>query len=482
MLETLRRRLTALFSLLTAAVLAAALAVTCRRAQNEYAAAADLLFASAVAAVEDTVAESGLVRDSWLARQETAGRLVISIEDNGQPLAFPGGWTPPDPRSTLTGQAREQAAAAGLDPARARRQRVSFALAGAGLAGRYTGTALVLPQGRGVVTVYILRDDTQLHAHLRAMAWQYAGLWAAGAAVLAVLCRWMVSRALRPTAQAWQQQREFIAAAGHELRSPLAVLKASLQAAQDPAAAARVPQLLRSAEAETDRLTRLTGDLLILAGGDAGALRAELAELPLDTFLIELYDRFAPVARARPHADAGPARRAAARRARRRRAAGAAVCRAALQRVRIRPARHAGRAARAAAGANAGRNTGRRRPARGGRGPWARRPGCGKGACFRAFCPRRPQPQRQDAFRPRPCRRRRDRRAARRRPAAAGHPRRRRHLHPLLGTAARSIRRISIKREKTSDPCAGKFGSLFISRDLLGVTGTSSLAVRSAAQ
>ena len=43
MLETLRRRLTALFSLLTAAVLAAALAVTCRRAQNEYAAAADLL-------------------------------------------------------------------------------------------------------------------------------------------------------------------------------------------------------------------------------------------------------------------------------------------------------------------------------------------------------------------------------------------------------------------------------------------------------
>ena len=301
MLETLRRRLTALFSLLTAAVLAAALAVTCRRAQNEYAAAADLLFASAVAAVEDTVAESGLVRDSWLARQETAGRLVISIEDNGQPLAFPGGWTPPDPRSTLTGQAWEQAAAAGLDPARARRQRVSFALAGAGLAGRYTGTALVLPQGRGVVTVYILRDDTQLHAHLRAMAWQYAGLWAAGAAVLAVLCRWMVSRALRPTAQAWRQQREFIAAAGHELRSPLAVLKASLQAAQDPAAAARVPQLLRSAEAETDRLTRLTGDLLILAGGDAGALRAELAELPLDTFLIELYDRFAPVARAHGH-------------------------------------------------------------------------------------------------------------------------------------------------------------------------------------
>ena len=415
--------------------------------------------------------------------QETAGRLVISIEDNGHPLAFPGGWTPPDPRSTLTGQARQQAAAAGLDPARAHRQRVSFALAGAGLAGRYTGTALVLPQGRGVVTVYILRDDTQLHAHLRAITWQYAGLWAAGAAVLAVLCRWMVSRALRPTAQAWRQQREFIAAAGHELRSPLAVLKASLQAAQDPAAAARVPQLLRSAEAETDRLTRLTGDLLILAGGDAGALRAELAELPLDTFLIELYDRFAPVARAHGHTltldlpDAPlPAVRADAGRLEQ---LFAALLSNAFE---YAPPGTPVELRALLPGPTPGRGTGRRWPAHSGHRPWTRRPGCGKGACFRAFCPRRPQPQRQNAFRPRPCRCRRDRRAARRHPAAAGHPRRRRHLHPLLGATARSIRRISIKREKTSDPCAGKIGSLFISRDLLGVTGTSSLAVRSAAQ
>ena len=94
MLDRLRRRLTLLFSLLTAAVLGAALAVTCRMAQSQTTAASDLLFANTVAAVEDTVTGSGLVRDSWLARQEVAGQLVLYLEDNGRPLAFPGGWTP----------------------------------------------------------------------------------------------------------------------------------------------------------------------------------------------------------------------------------------------------------------------------------------------------------------------------------------------------------------------------------------------------
>ena len=303
MLDRLQRRLTVLFSLLTAAVLAAALALTCRMAQSEYRAGADLLFANTVAAVEDAVTQNGMVRDSWLARQEIAGRVVIYLEDNGQPLRFPGGWTPADDRAQLVELARQQAAAAGLDTGRMRRQRVSFDLAGQALAGSYHCTALVLPHARadGAAAVYLVRDTGALHARLRAMAWQYAGLWVLGAAVLAALCRWMVGRALRPTAQTLQKQREFIAAAGHELRSPLTVLKAGLQAAQDPATADRAAQFLHSATVETDRLARLADDLLILAGGDAGVLQTELAPLDTDTFLIELYDRYAPVARAQGH-------------------------------------------------------------------------------------------------------------------------------------------------------------------------------------
>lgn len=303
MLDRLQRRLTVLFSLLTAAVLAAALALTCRMAQSEYRAGADLLFANTVAAVEDAVTQNGMVRDSWLARQEIAGRVVIYLEDNGQPLRFPGGWTPADDRAQLVELARQQAAAAGLDTGRMRRQRVSFDLTGQALRQSYACTALVLPHEQlGTAAVlYVIRDMGQVHARLGRMVWQYAGLWALGAVMLALLCRWMVGRALRPTAQALQKQREFIAAAGHELRSPLTVLKASLQAARAPETAGQAPQFLHNAAAEADRLARLTDDLLILAGGDAGVWRTALAKLDADTFLIELYGRFAPVARAQGH-------------------------------------------------------------------------------------------------------------------------------------------------------------------------------------
>lgn len=303
MLDRLRRRLTVLFSLLTAAVLAAALAATCRMAQNEAVAGADLVFANTVTAVADAVSENGLVRDSWLARQETDGRLILYLEDNGQPLAFPGGWTPTDDRAVLVGLAKEQAAAAGLNPDSRHRQKVSFPLPGTALRGSYTGTALLLPheQVPSAVALYVIRDMQPLQARLRAMIWQYAGLWAAGTAVLALLSHWMVCRALRPTEQAMQKQREFIAAAGHELRSPLTVLKASLQAAQAPGTADQAPRFLDHAVCEVDRLSRLTEDLLILAGGDAGVWRTALAPISTDTFLIELYERFAPVARLHQH-------------------------------------------------------------------------------------------------------------------------------------------------------------------------------------
>lgn len=303
MLDHLRRRLTILFSLLTAAVLAAALTATCRMAQNEAVSGADLVFANTVSAIEDVVSENNLVRDSWLAKQETAGRLILYLEDNGQPLAFSGGWTPSDDRTVLVALAKEQAVAAGLNPDRLHRQKVSFSLEGAQLSGSYTCTALLLPneQISSAVLLYIIRDMGPVRSRLFVMVWQYLGLWAVGALILALLSHWMVCRALRPTAQALQKQREFVAAAGHELRSPLTVLKASLQAAQAPETAGLAPQFLSHATAEVDRLARLTDDLLILAGGDAGVLRTSLAQMSADTFLVELYERFAPVARDHGH-------------------------------------------------------------------------------------------------------------------------------------------------------------------------------------
>ena len=70
---------------------------------------------------------------------------------------------------------------------------------------------------------------------------------------------------------ALERERAFVADAGHELRTPLAILRAELELAARPG---RTPESLRAAvqhaAEETDRLIGLAEDLLLLARADSG--------------------------------------------------------------------------------------------------------------------------------------------------------------------------------------------------------------------
>ncbi|MFJ8472399.1 sensor histidine kinase [Kitasatospora sp. NPDC094011] len=88
-----------------------------------------------------------------------------------------------------------------------------------------------------------------------------------------------------------RRQRQFIADASHELRSPLAVLRTQLEVADthpDPAVRA---ELVHGALADTDRLQNLATDLLLLARLDAGGAedrprqRIDLTDLVAGTVL-----------------------------------------------------------------------------------------------------------------------------------------------------------------------------------------------------
>jgi signal transduction histidine kinase len=69
--------------------------------------------------------------------------------------------------------------------------------------------------------------------------------------------------------RALARQRAFVADASHELRNPLAVLRGELELAARPGRGrAELAAAVRSAEAEAERLARLTDDLLLLARSD----------------------------------------------------------------------------------------------------------------------------------------------------------------------------------------------------------------------
>jgi two-component system, OmpR family, sensor kinase len=71
--------------------------------------------------------------------------------------------------------------------------------------------------------------------------------------------------------RALSRQRGFLAVAGHELRTPLAVLKGEVELALSPGRSrADLLAALREAAGETDRLIKLAEDLLTLAAADEG--------------------------------------------------------------------------------------------------------------------------------------------------------------------------------------------------------------------
>ena len=93
---------------------------------------------------------------------------------------------------------------------------------------------------------------------------------------------------------AFEHERRFVADASHELRTPLALLRAELELAlRRPRRADEYVDAIRSAVEETERLSRLAEDLLLIARGDEGRLPIRREELHGRELLERVCARFA---------------------------------------------------------------------------------------------------------------------------------------------------------------------------------------------
>jgi two-component system, OmpR family, sensor kinase len=82
-------------------------------------------------------------------------------------------------------------------------------------------------------------------------------------------------------------QRRFLADVSHELRTPLTVIKGNVGLIRR--AGEVDEESLSSIENEVDRLTRMVGDLLLLAQVESGRLPLEMTPIEMDTILLEVY-------------------------------------------------------------------------------------------------------------------------------------------------------------------------------------------------
>jgi heavy metal sensor kinase len=86
--------------------------------------------------------------------------------------------------------------------------------------------------------------------------------------------------------QLFATQKRFMADVSHELRTPLTVIKGNVSLLRK----IKTPdeESLQTIETEVDRLTRMVGDLLLLAQAESGKLPLNLQKVELDSVLVEV--------------------------------------------------------------------------------------------------------------------------------------------------------------------------------------------------
>lgn len=92
---------------------------------------------------------------------------------------------------------------------------------------------------------------------------------------------------------AFEHERRFVADASHELRTPLALLRTELELAlRKPRSHAELEDALRSAAEETDRLSALAADLLLIARSDQPPVPVNPEEVSAADLLAAVAGRF----------------------------------------------------------------------------------------------------------------------------------------------------------------------------------------------
>lgn len=144
--------------------------------------------------------------------------------------------------------------------------------------------------------VIMLAPLSEKENSIRQIYLQYITIGVFGV-ILICVANWFLSKfILYPAEQSMKEQKEFIAAAHHELRSPLAVVSASLDVMEDTSDEEMLKKYRNNAKNEVTRMGRLVNDLLILSGSSFNKWRVKKTESDIDTLLIDVAEQYAPIA------------------------------------------------------------------------------------------------------------------------------------------------------------------------------------------
>ncbi len=237
------------------------------------------------------------ISNLWIAEMEIKNNLIIHIEDNGVPFLYQGGWKTPTERSRLIDKVKEAALRDMINtstrPITSKQIQSQVYEIKGDKKDKYLGEVFIMPTETGFRSLVMLQYISEQSDDLLKLRCFVTLLNVAGIALLHFVSCYVVDKSLRPVEESRRLQTEFIAAASHELKSPLAVIRANASAIiLQPD---RAQHFTQGIDKECIRLSKLTEDMLLLANADARSWKIKKELLDMDLLLIETLDIFLPL-------------------------------------------------------------------------------------------------------------------------------------------------------------------------------------------
>ena len=145
-------------------------------------------------------------------------------------------------------------------------------------------------------SLVLFYEQTSIRELLLRQLPAYGSIWLLAFVCILLVSRFLLRRAFEPTERVLKGQKDFVAAASHELKSPLAVIMANAEAietigGQEP----QIQNHLSVIDTECMRMSRLVRDMLLLASSDADKWTVHRQKVNIDTLLITLFEAYEPV-------------------------------------------------------------------------------------------------------------------------------------------------------------------------------------------
>lgn len=295
MIQKLQRHLTFIFTAATGGILTLVLLIALFYQSQLKLSQSSTFFQNQLLDLTHRLEGTSSFSDDWLANLEAEGHFIVHIEDNGTPLFFPGAWTPSTNRDSLVALAKKEAQKEGIDtntrPYSSTMLKSSVFFFNGNHHDSYRGTVMVIATDSGFRSLVLLEETTPIYREFLFRIALFLILELLGVLSLYLVSRQVVKKAVLPIEEYHQKQNEFIAAASHELRSPLAVMQTS--ASTILSMPEQAPKMALFIQKECQRAGNLIKNLLLLSSGDN--LPREMNPVEIDSLLLQVFETYEPL-------------------------------------------------------------------------------------------------------------------------------------------------------------------------------------------